>query len=161
MLEQLKASRRISNENPSDSTSNPGARSEIHENHQSRDLVEPQNSDRKERSISHAADFQDRNRESSNFKLSQSDYPSRDKNRSEGSGNEAMDVVSGVGQTSKPHREAHEVNSPIKLPINNPTPLQKPTSSPKLSQQKGKTKLKRIAREKGKQAQGEQKANLS
>ena len=101
--------------NPSDSTSKLRAHSKTHKNHQSRDLVEPQNSDRKESSRSHAADFQDMNRESSNFKLSQSDHISQDKNGAVGSGNEAMDVVYGVGRISKPHREAQEVNSPIKL----------------------------------------------
>ena len=107
--------------NPSDSTSKLGAHSETHKNHQSRDLVEPQNSDKKESSRSHAADFQERNRESSNFKLSQLDHISRDKNGVVGSGNEAMDVVSEMGRISKSHQEAQEVNSPIKLSLNNAT----------------------------------------
>ena len=71
-----------------------------------------------------------------------------------------MDVDSEVGRTSKSHQEAQEVSSPIKLSLNNPIPPQKPNSPIKPSQQKGKTKLKRIAREKGRQAHGEQKANL-
>ena len=147
--------------NPSNSTSKPGAPSEIHVNQQNRDFVKPQNPDRKESSRSHAADFQGKNSESSKFKLSQSDLTSRDKKGAVGSGIKAMDVVSEVGRTSKSHQEAQEVSSPIKLSLNNPIPLQKPNSPTKPFQQKGKTKLKRIAREKGRQAYGEQKANLS
>ena len=147
--------------NPSDSTSKPGAPSEIHVNQQNRDFVKPQNPDKKESSRSHVVDFQGKNSESSKFKLSQSDLTSRDKKGAVGSGIKAMDVVSEVGRTSKSHQEAQEVSSPIKLSLNNPIPPQKPNSPTKPSQQKGKTKLKRIAREKDKQAHGEQKANLS
>ena len=56
--------------NPSNSTSKPGAPSEIHVNQQNRDFVKPQNPDRKESSWSHAADFKEKNSESSKLKLS-------------------------------------------------------------------------------------------
>lgn len=153
--------------NPSDSTSKPGAPSEIQVNQENRGFAKPQNSDRKESSRSNAADFQGKNSDSSNFKLSQSDLASRDKEWAVGSGAEAMDVVLEVGRTSKSHQEAQEVSSPLKLPLkgptrpSSPTHIQKPNSPTKPSQQNGKTKLKRIAREKGRQAHGEQKANLS
>ena len=122
--------------------------------------MEPKESDRKEKAISQAADFQGSNRQSTNFKFPQLDYPSRDNDRSEASSKAARDEASGVGQTSHPHLEAHEVTSPIKRTINDPTPMQKPISPPNMSQLKGKANLKRIACEKGKEAQGEQKASL-
>ena len=146
--------------NPSDSTSKPGAASEVHTNHQNRDSVKPQNSDRKESSRSHAADFPKKNSEVSKFKLSQSELLSRDKRGATGLGIEAMDVVSEVGRSSRSHQEAQEVSSPIKVSSNNPISPQKPNSLTKPSQQKGKPKLKRIACEKGSQAHGEQQANL-
>ena len=89
--------------NPSDSTSKPGASSEVHINHQNRDSVKPQNPDRKESSRSHAADFPKKNSEVSKFKLSQSELLSRDKKGAVGLGIEAMDVVSEVGRSSKSH----------------------------------------------------------
>ena len=112
--------------------------------------MEPKESDRKEKAISQAADFQGSNRQSTNFKFPQLDYPSRDNDRSEASSKAARDEASGVGQTSHPHLEAHEVTSPIKPTINDPTPMQKPISPPNMSQPKGKANLKRIACEKGK-----------
>ena len=72
-----------------------------------------------------------------------------------------MDVVSEVGRSSKSHQEAQEVNSPIKVSFNNPISPQKSNPITKPTQQKGKPKLKRIARERGGQAHGEQQANLS
>ncbi|XP_030936050.1 uncharacterized protein LOC115961157 [Quercus lobata] len=153
--------------NPSDSTSKPGAPMEIQVNQESRGFAKPQNSDRKESSQSNAADFQGKNSDSSNFKLSQSDSASRDKEGAVGSNAEDMDVVSEVGRTSKSHQEAQEVSSPLKPPsksptrCSSPTHTQKPNSPTKPSQQNGKPKIKRIAREKGKQAHGEQKDNLS
>ena len=72
-----------------------------------------------------------------------------------------MDVVSEMGCSSKSHQEAHKVNSPIKVSSNNPISPQKPNPITKPTQQKGKPKLKRIARERGSQAHSEQQANLS
>nr|POE84082.1 hypothetical protein CFP56_32835 [Quercus suber] len=76
-------------------------------------------------------------------------------------GNAAGDEASGVGFTTHLHHEAQEVTSPIKPTIEEPTPMQKPISPLNISQPKGKGNLKRIAREKGKQAHGEKKAGLS
>ena len=147
--------------NPSDSTSKPGAASEVHTNQQNRDFVKPKNSDRKESSRSHVADFSERNSEGSKFKPFQSKLLSRDKEGAVGLGIKAMDVVSEVGRSSKSHQEAQEVNSPIKVSFNNPISPQKSNPITKPTQQKGKPKLKRMARERGSQAHGEQQANLS
>ena len=92
--------------NPSDSTSKPGASSEVHTNQQNRDSVKPQNSDRKESSRSYAADFAERNSEGSKFKPSQSELLPRDKEGAIGLGIKAMDVVYEVGHSSKSYQEA-------------------------------------------------------
>ena len=100
-------------------------------------------------------------RKGSKFKPSQSELLSCDKEGAVGLGIKAMDVVSEMGCSSKSHQEAHKVNSPIKVSSNNPISPQKPNPITKPTQQKGKPKLKRIARERGSQAHGEQQANLS
>ena len=100
-------------------------------------------------------------------KFSQSTCPSCDRDISKAFGNVVRDEASLVGLPSHTLPEAQEVTSPLKPTNEDPTPKQKPsspTNPPNIAQPKGKGNLKRITREKGKQAQGEQtqqKAGLS
>nr|POE54858.1 hypothetical protein CFP56_42029 [Quercus suber] len=134
--------------NPSDSGSNPGARSKFQESFQTREAVEPKEPDKKEKAISQAAVFQESNRQSTIFKLPNSAYPPRDRDRTEASDNGAKDAASGVGLTTQTLCEAQEVTSSSKTTSEVPTPMKKPTPPPNITQPKGKGNLKRFAREK-------------
>lgn len=83
--------------------------------------------------------------------------PPRDQHNAIASGRDARDKSSLVGPPSSPIQEAQEISRPLNPITKIITPMENPESpsGPSLTKQpKGKANLKRIAREKGKQAQG-------